>query len=117
VYFQHGRRSHGNKWGLGAHNKGHVSPTDLKHWGGHPIALGITEEWEGSLATGCAYYEDGTYYMFYPTRRPDRTQVVDLATSKDGITYVKRGSSPMLEPRPPYKVGPFRDPHVFKGPD
>jgi len=117
VYFQHGRRSHGNKWKLGAHDKGHVSSRDLKHWELHPIALGITEEWEGSLATGCTYFEDGTYYMFYTTRRPDRTQVVDLATSTDGLIFTKLGSSPMIEPKPPYRVGPFRDPRVFKDDD
>jgi beta-fructofuranosidase len=114
VYYLFDRRHHGSKWGLGAHQWAHISSTDLRHWEQHPLALPITEEWEGSICTGSVFHEDGVWYAFYATRMPDRSERLGVATSIDGIQFEKERPTPFEEPRAPYKRGPNRDPFVFK---
>ncbi|MBN1246633.1 MAG: family 43 glycosylhydrolase, partial [Anaerolineae bacterium] len=93
----------------------HASTTDLIHWEHHPLALAITEPWEGSICTGSAFFHAGTYYAFYATRRPDWTQHLGVATSSDGATFVKQ--SPLASPGPRYSRVDYRDPFVFRDPE
>ncbi|HET6485610.1 MAG TPA: hypothetical protein VFH83_04275, partial [Spirochaetia bacterium] len=108
------RRHHGSKFGLGAHQWAHSSSRDLVHWQHHPLAIPITEEREGSVCTGSMFFHDGTWYGFYATRLPDRSEHLSLATSGDGIHFTKTEPNPFASPKPPYRHGPFRDPHVFR---
>ncbi len=115
-YYLFDRRNHRSKFGLGAHQWAHASSTDLVHWKHHPLAIPITEEREGSICTGSMFFHDGTWYGFYATRLPDRSEHLSLATSTDGIHFTKTEPNPFASPKPPYRHGPFRDPTVFRDP-
>jgi len=114
LFYLFDRRSHKSKWSLGAHRWAQASTTDLIHWEHHPMAIPITEQWEGSICTGSPFYHDGKYYGFYATRKPDRTQHLGLAVSADGIRFEKTEPNPFASPVPPYKPGPYRDPTIFR---
>jgi hypothetical protein len=99
--------------GLGGHQWAQASSTDLIHWTHHPLAIPLTEAWEGSICTGTTFYHRGTYYGFYATRRRDRTQHLSLAVSQDGIHFEK--VTPELAfPPSGYSPYHFRDPFVFQ---
>lgn len=115
LFYLFDRRNHKSKWNLGAHQWAHSSTTDLIHWEHHPVAIPITEQWEGSICTGSVLYYDGTYYGFYSTRKPDSTQHLGLAVSIDGIHFKKTEPNPFASPVSPYKTGPYRDPTIFRG--
>ncbi|MCE9553178.1 MAG: family 43 glycosylhydrolase [Planctomycetes bacterium] len=116
-YYLGDKRHHGSKNHLGAHQWAHISTRDLKHWRFHDFAVPITEQWEGSICTGSMFWHDGTYYAFYATRRSDnRAEYLSMATSPDGINFTKQKPNPFAGPEPPYIVGPFRDPTVFRDP-
>lgn len=83
---------HQAKDGLGGHQWAHAATPDLIHWTHHPLAIPCTETWEGSICTGSVLHHDQTYYAFYATRKPDRTQHLSLAISKDG--YPRNGCWP-----------------------
>ena len=106
---------HSSLGGLGGHQWAHATTTDLVHWEHHPLALAITEPWEGSICTGSAFYHAGTTYAFYATRRPDWTQHLGVATSCDGITFTKR--PPLASPGPRFSPVDYRDPFVFRDPE
>jgi len=117
-YYLGDKRHHGSKNGLGAHQWAHVSSRDLKRWTFHDFAVPVSEQWEGSICTGSMFWHDGTYHAFYATRRTDnRAEYLSLATSADGIAFTKQQPNPFAGPEPPYVVGPFRDPTVFRDPD
>ena len=116
LYYLLDRRHHRSKAGLGAHQWAHSSSADLVRWTHHPLAIPITEQREGSICTGYVFYEGGTWYGFYATRMPDRSEHLSLAVSTDGIRFEKTLPNPFASPRPPYKQGPFRDPTVFRDP-
>jgi hypothetical protein len=78
------------------------------------LAIPITEQREGSICTGSAYYHDGTYYGFYATRMPDGTQHLSLATSRDGIHFAKQLPNPFASPSAGYDPMHYRDPTVFR---
>ena len=108
------RGHHKSRGGLGEHQWAHASSADLVHWTHHPLAIPITEEWEGSICTGSAFWHDGTWYGFYATRMPDRTQHLSVATSTDGIHFAKRQPNPFFSPPEGYDPSHFRDPTVFR---
>lgn len=110
------RRHHASKHGLGAHQWAHASSRDLVAWDLHPLAVAITEEREGSICTGSLFFHESTWYAYYATRLPDRSEHLSLAVSPDGITFTKTDPNPFASPLPPYRSGPFRDPHVFADP-
>jgi len=113
LFYLFDRRHHRSKWGLGAHQWAHLSSTDLRHWEHHPLAIPITEEWEGSICTGSAFEHDGTIYGFYATRMIDGSPApLQAAVSVDGVHFAKTASLAVLGP--PYLPGPARDPKVFR---
>jgi len=115
-YYLLDRRHHASKYGLGAHQWAHASSRDLVRWEHHPLAIPITDEREGSICTGSLFFHEATWYAFYATRLPDRSEHLSLAVSSDGITFTKTEPNPFASPLPPYRPGPFRDPHVFAEP-
>ena len=106
---------HKARGGLGGHQWAHASTTDLVHWTHHPLALAITEPWEGSICTGSTFYHAGTYYGFHAVRLPDRTQQLRVATSPDGIHFTKHDAT-LKKPPAGYSPFHFRDPFVFRDP-
>ncbi|MDQ2773968.1 MAG: hypothetical protein M3Y57_03430, partial [Acidobacteriota bacterium] len=108
------RRHHHSKWGLGAHQWAHISTTDLIHWTHYPLALTITDEQEASICTGSVFFHGGKYYAFYATRKLDWTEHPGVAISSDGIHFEKILPSPLPGPQEPFKVGPNRDPYVYR---
>lgn len=113
VFYLMDRRHHHSKWGLGAHQWGHISTTDLVNWKTYPAALTIENEQEASICTGSVFFNDGKFYAFYATRMPDRSERLSMAMSNDGVTFHKLSPTPFDEPKPPYRRGPNRDPFVF----
>ncbi|MCD6286839.1 MAG: hypothetical protein J7M39_13085 [Anaerolineae bacterium] len=107
---------HQDLGGLGGHQWAHATTTDLVHWEHHPLAIAITEPWEGSICTGSVFVYDSTYYAFYATRMRDWTQHVGLATSTDGIHFEKQAPNPLASPSGRYDPEHFRDPFVFQDP-
>ncbi|UVI29162.1 glycosyl hydrolase [Paenibacillus spongiae] len=113
IYYLFDRRGHGSKWGLGAHQWAHISSKDLKQWEHHPMAVGITQEWEGSICTGSVILENGIYYAFYAVRAVDGSPAqLTWAASADGIHFEKSESYIPVSSR--YTLASVRDPHVFK---
>ncbi len=114
LYYLLDENHHQAKGGLGAHQWAHASTRDLIHWDHHPLAIGITEEREGSICTGSTFYHDGTFYGYYATRMLDRTQHLSLATSSDGIHFTKQLPNPFASPPQGYSPYDYRDPCVFR---
>ncbi len=115
LYYLLDEGHHSARGGLGGHQWAQASSPDLIHWTHHPLALAITEEYEGSICTGSVFLHQGVYYAFYATRMPDWQQHVGLATSLDGVHYEK------IQPElayPPEGYSPYhyRDPNVFQDP-
>lgn len=112
LFYLADRRNHGSKWGLGAHQWGHCSTTDLVRWEQHPLAIAITNEGEGSICTGSVFFHDGVYHAFYAVRMADGSaSPLCVATSNDGIHFAKQPALTHL--RAPYLAQPARDPMVF----
>jgi beta-fructofuranosidase len=117
LYYLFDRRHHCSKWGYGAHQWAHASTTDLINWKHHPMAIPITEEFEGSICTGSVLFYQGMYYAYYSTRIPGIGESISLATSINGIHFIKSQPNPFAMPEPPYRKGPFRDPAIFQDKD
>jgi glycosyl hydrolase family 32 len=100
--------------GLGGHQWAHAASADLIHWTHYPLAIALTEEWEGSICTGSLLYAGGLFYGFYATRMRDQTQHVSLAISRDGMHFEKDGPNPLFSPPEGYDPHHFRDPFVFR---
>jgi hypothetical protein len=116
LYYLLDENHHHGKGGLGGHQWAHTSTTDLVHWVHHPLALGITEEWEGSICTGSVIFHAGLYHAFYATRRPDWTQHLSHAISEDGVHFQKTQPNPLALPPQDFSPYHFRDPFVFEQP-
>ena len=111
-YYLLDRGHHSAKGGQGAHQWAHTSSRDLVHWTGHPLAIPITHDQEGSICTGSVFFHAGVYHAFYATRMIGKGEYLSLATSTDGVHFTKTKPNPFLSPGPKYING-FRDPHVF----
>ncbi|WP_068604301.1 glycoside hydrolase family protein [Paenibacillus swuensis] len=113
LYYLFDRRGHRSKWGVGAHQWAHSSTKDFKHWQHHPMAVGITQEGEGSICTGSVFREEDRYYAFYAVRAVDGTPArLTWAISEDGIHFTKTESYIEISDR--YTLASIRDPHVVK---
>lgn len=113
LFYLFDRRAHRSKWNLGAHQWAHVSTTDLITWEEHPLAIAITEAWEGSICTGSLFFWEGQFHAFYATRTIDGSAApLQEAISSDGIHFTKQ--PPFARLTAPYQSGPTRDPVVFR---
>ena len=116
LYYLFDRRGHRSKGGLGAHQWAQISSADLKTWTLHPMAIPITEQWEGSICTGSLIEKEGIIYAFYAVRMSDGSAArMTWATSKDGVHFMKSGKYFALTQ--PYEPVSARDPKVFLGED
>lgn len=114
LYYLQDENHHGSREGRGGHQWAHATTRDLVHWEHHPLAIGITDDWEGSICTGSTFFWDGLFYGFYATRKMDWSQHLSVATSKDGIHFEKTEPRLYASPEGPYKSGFYRDPCVFR---
>ncbi|MBR5738545.1 MAG: hypothetical protein IKY02_00980, partial [Lachnospiraceae bacterium] len=78
LFYLYDRHHHFSKWGFGAHQWAHLATTDFRTWDEYPMAVPITEDWEGSICTGSVCRgrdEDGrtAYYAWYAVRMCDRS--------------------------------------------
>lgn len=116
VYYLFDRRHHKSKWGLGAHQWAQVSSKDLVHWETHPMAIGIDEQFEGSICTGSVIRNGNTYFAFYAVRMSDYSPArLTWATGTDGDHFTKSGKYITL--KEPYESVSARDPKVFRTDD
>ncbi|WP_219838238.1 glycosyl hydrolase [Paenibacillus sp. R14(2021)] len=113
LYYLYDRRGHASKWGLGAHQWSQIATKDFRTWEHHPIAVGITDEEEGSICTGSVFFKDGTYYAFYAVRAVDGSPArLTYAVSEDGIRFAKTDADIRLSER--FTLASVRDPHVWQ---
>jgi sucrose-6-phosphate hydrolase SacC (GH32 family) len=66
-----------------------IGPLDVRQTNGEPLS-------EGPYGTPTAYFEDGTWYLFYERRDAG----IWLATSKDLRTFTNISDEPVLSPGP-----------------
>lgn len=113
LFYLYDRHHHGSKWGLGAHQWAHVSTTDFKVWDEHPMAIGITEPWEGSICTGSVVRYGDLYFAWYAVRMADGSPArMTYAVSRDNIRYQKSGKYFTLPDA--YEKTSARDPKVIE---
>lgn len=116
LFYLFDRRGHGSKYGLGAHQWAHLSTTDLLTWRQHPMAIGIDEQYEGSICTGSLIFHGGLYYAYYAVRMSDRTPArLSWAVSRDGVHFQK--TQQVFTLTAPYEPVSARDPFVFRDAD
>lgn len=96
---------------------GHAKSKDLLHWEHLPIALAPSEPFEANgCFSGSAVEDNGKMTILYTgnVARPNKKQVQCIATSEDGITFVKYEQNPVLADFPEEGSADFRDPKVWK---
>ncbi len=117
VLYLKDRRHHRSKWGLGAHQWEHISTADFKTWSVHPMAVPISESWEGSICTGSWIRNEETEYLFYTVRRGRGLPApIRRSVSKDGYHF-KKDDNFSFTVSDRYNASSARDPKVFKGED
>ena len=116
LFYLFDRRGHGSKWGLGAHQWGHISSNDLVNWNEHPLAVKIDRQEEGSICTGSVVVHNGIFYAFYAVRMCDGSPAkLSWSTSSDGIHFTKSHQDFALSA--PYHPASARDQKVFADSD
>ncbi len=117
VLYLKDRRHHGSKWGMGAHQWAHISTRDFKKWYVHPMAVPITESWEGSICTGSWIEKDGKEYLYYTVRRPNGLPaIISRSVSEDGYHF-KKDKDFGFTVSEKFNGPVTRDPKVVKGED
>ena len=117
VLYLKDRHHHKSKWGMGAHQWEHISTTDFKSWHIHPMAVPITEPWEGSICTGSWIEKDGKEYLYYTIRRGNGLPaIITRSVSYDGYHFEKDRDFGFTVSHK-YHSQSARDPKVIKGED
>jgi len=104
---------------------GHATSQDLIHWEHQPIALAPSEPYDkGGCFSGSAIEHNGMLYLVYTgvayrgevnrANRENRIEVQCIATSRDGVNFVKHPKNPVIPAPPPDGSKDFRDPKVWK---
>jgi hypothetical protein len=114
LYYLVDEGHHAALGGLGGHQWAHASTTDLRRWTHHPMALPISQPWEGSMCTGSVFFHEGTWYAFYATRTRERKEHLSLARSPDGVHFGKAEPNPFFIQPKGYDPRHCRDPVVFR---
>ncbi len=113
LFYLYDRHHHRSKWGLGAHQWAHVSTSDFVTWDEHPMAVGITEPWEGSICTGSIVRAGDKFYAWYAVRMSDGSPArMTCAVSDDNAHFVKSGEYFTLPAA--YEPTSARDPKVVQ---
>ena len=117
VLYLKDRHHHRSKWGQGAHQWEHISTKDFKTWSIHPMAVPITESWEGSICTGSWIRKGDTEYLYYTVRRGrGQPAIISRSISTDGYHFIKdKGFGFEISER--YHGPSARDPKVVYGED
>ncbi len=117
VLYLKDRHHHRSKWGMGAHQWEHISTKDFKTWSVHPMAVPITEEWEGSICTGSWIQKGDTEYLYYTVRRgKGQPAIISRSVSQDGYHFEKdKGFGFFVSDKFNGQVA--RDPKVIMGED
>jgi Beta-fructosidases (levanase/invertase) len=114
LFYQHHPFS--GKWGT--MHWGHAVSENLIHWEHLPEALAPSETYDGwdggGIFTGSAIEHNRELILFYTGCAKDR-QVQCMASSKDGVNFIKSDHNPILS-KAPNGINPhdFRDPKVWK---
>ena len=117
VLYLKDRHHHKSKWGLGAHQWEHISTKDFKTWDVHPMAVPITEPWEGSICTGSWIEKSGREYLYYTVRRgKGLPAIISRSVSEDGYYFVKDKNFGFTVSKK-YNGQVARDPKVIKDED
>ena len=117
VLYLKDRHHHKSKWGLGAHQWEHISTKDFWTWQIHPMAIPITEPWEGSICTGSWIRKDGREYLYYTVRMGRGIPApVCRSVSEDGFHF-KKDKSFGFTVSEKYHASGARDPKVILGED
>ena len=117
LIYLYDRHHHRSKWHFGAHQWAHVSTEDFKTWDEHPMAVEITEGFEGSICTGSickAEDENGVpaWYAWDAVRMCDRSPArMTYAKSYDLVHFEKCRECFHLPDG--YEPTSARDPMVF----
>jgi beta-fructofuranosidase len=100
---------------------GHAKSKDLVHWEHLPIALAPSESYElddrGGCFSGSAVDDNGVLSLLYTgtvIKEGKLIQTQCLATSDDGITFIKYEGNPVIPNPPEEGSADFRDPKVWK---
>lgn len=117
LYYLLDEGHHRGKNGLGGHQWAVATTEDLVTWIHHPLALPITEPWEGSICTGSTLFHNGRFYAFYATRKPDWTEHLSVATSDNPLAFTKNSQVPFIPTPAGYQSRHCRDPFVFYEPE
>lgn len=113
LFYLYDRHHHGSKWGLGAHQWAHVSTADFVTWDEHPMAVAVTESWEGSICTGSIVRAGDKFYAWYAVRMSDGSPArMTCAVSDDNAHFVKSGRYFTLPAA--YEPTSARDPKVVE---
>jgi len=117
VLYLKDRHHHRSKWGMGAHQWEHISTKNFKTWSIHPMAVPITEPWEGSICTGSWIRKGDTEYLYYTVRRGGgQSAIISRSISNDGYHFTKdKGFGFEISER--YHSPSARDPKVVLGED
>lgn len=117
VLYLKDRHHHRSKWCKGAHQWEHISTHDFKTWEIHPMAVEITEPYEGSICTGSWIKKDDADYLFYTVRMADGSSApIRRSISKDGFHFDKDNYFSIILSKK-YNGESARDPKVILADD
>lgn len=120
LFFQY--HPYSSKWG--PMHWGHAKSKDLVHWEHLPVALAPSESYDlDGCYSGSAIVKDEKLYLIYTghvENGKDRREVQCIASSEDGIHFVKHKENPIIFEKQlegTASTKEFRDPKVFKRKD
>ena len=117
VLYLKDRHHHRSKWGMGAHQWEHISTRDFKTWSVHPMAVPISEPWEGSICTGSWIRKGNKEYLYYTVRRGrGQSAIISRSISYDGYHF-KKDEGFGFEISEKFDGPSARDPKVVLGED
>lgn len=117
VLYLKDRHHHKSKWGLGAHQWEHISTTDFKTWDVHPMAVPVTEPYEGSICTGSWIKHGEKEYLYYTVRMGRGIPApIRRSVSTDGYRFEKDKDFGFTV-SDKYQPAIARDPKVILGED
>ncbi|MBR4234605.1 MAG: hypothetical protein IKR85_00900 [Clostridia bacterium] len=112
LFYLRDRRHHHSKWHLGGHQWAHVATKDFKIWNEYPIAVLLTQQWEGSICTGSVIRSGGKWYAWYAVRMADRSAARLTCAVSDDLAHFEKSSEYFVIPEA-YEPTGARDPMLF----
>lgn len=112
LFYLYDRHHHNSKWHLGAHQWAHIATEDFRVWTEYPMAVPVTQQWEGSICTGSVIRCGNLWYAWYAVRMADRSPAHLTCAVSDDLIHFKKSSSYFTIPEG-YDPGAARDPKLF----